>query len=85
MLIAIMGNTYEKVKDSMKVAKLRERIDILNEYVDVLEIMRPDFNYFFIVRPSNVDEDAEEGWEGGISQLKQAISSNYKKIDKKIN
>ena len=57
MLIAIMGNTYDKVRDSMKVAKLRERIDILQEYVDVLELMRPDFSYFFIIKPSIVQED----------------------------
>ena len=58
MLIAIMGNTYDKVKASMKVAKLRERIDILQEYNDVLELMRHNFTYFFITRPSNVQEDA---------------------------
>ena len=70
MLIAIMGNTYDKVKDSMKVAKLRERIDILQEYIDVLELIKPDFTYFFIIRPSNAQEDAVQEWEGNISTLK---------------
>ena len=80
MLIAIMGNTYDKVKESMKVAKLREKIDILNEYRNILEIIRPDFNYFFIVMPSNVVEGAEV-LEGKISSLKSIINANYKKID----
>ena len=53
MLIAIMGNTYEMVKDSQHTAILKERITLLSEYRDVLNIHTPDFRYFFIVKPCN--------------------------------
>ena len=49
MLIAIMSNTYDMVRDKQKVAMMRERIEILSEYRDILAIHKPDFQYFFIV------------------------------------
>ena len=59
MLIAIMGNTYDKVIDKSNEATMRERIELLSEYRDVLELHQPSFQYFFIVKPSNASEQCD--------------------------
>ena len=52
MLIAIMGDTFDKVSEKRKEAALNEKIQILDDYIDVIKIQPSDQKQFvFSVTP----------------------------------
>ena len=88
MLIAIMGNTYDKVSDSQSVAQMLERIEILSEYRDVIGFYNPTFRYFFIIRPASVTDDntnPNEEWEGRIAAIKKAVNQSIQRMGTEVN
>ena len=49
-----------------------------------IDMIRHDFTYYFIIKPSNVEENYVEDWEGNVSTLKSIIVASHKKSDFKI-
>lgn len=80
-----MGNTYDRVQENTKVAKMRERIMILSEYRDVLDIHQPNFRYFFIVKPTNEQNGGRADWEGRIAAIKQEVTRSVNDMKKDVN
>ena len=70
MVIAIMSNTYSRVKEKDETSAMRSKIELLNDYRWVNGIFKLDraFQYIFIVRPSLIGTD-ENSWEGKIDNL----------------
>jgi len=55
MLIAIMGDTFDKYTELRKVTALKERIELMRDYKDIITWLRLDksFKYMIVVKPTN--------------------------------
>ena len=79
MLIAIMGDTFDKVKENSKLAKMKEKIDILNEFQIVMKwFIKEPPQYFIIVQSSNTALGGVDEWDGKVAAIKAQINKNYK-------
>ena len=91
LLIAIMGDSYDKVRENESVSKLSNRAVILNAidnsygwllawfYPDVATYYYPKYLHVLTNRAlqntQNIDSDR---WEGGVKELKHAIKAEGK-------
>ena len=87
MLIAVMGNTFDKVSDSKALigGMLTEKLEIMNEYRLVFRLFNPDFRYYFIVKPANENLEVHQEWEGRIAAIKNEINKSSVAINKKLD
>ena len=80
MLIAIMGDTFERVTESREQSALVEKIRILADYVFVVpkesESRGTKSRFLFAVRPSDLGEDELGSWEGTATLLNKSIERN---------
>ena len=58
MLIAIMGDTFDRVTEKRKEAALFEKIQIIDDYIDLIRIQDNDKKQFvYSANPIDKDED----------------------------
>ena len=79
MLIAIMGDTYDKVTESKSKASLIEKVRILSDFVWVQKKYRQQSTdkYYFVASPKTTSID-EGDWQGKIYSIKKIIERNMK-------
>jgi len=68
MLIAIMGDSYAKVSEMREQAALKEKINILCDYLRLVTDKPDKETYLVYIKP---DEEADEGWGGILSSMKK--------------
>jgi len=76
MLIAIMGDTFDAVSERSVQASLREKINILNDFVWVVGLSSSasnDRKFFFAATPLEVGDD-DGAWEGKVGAIKSALT-----------
>ena len=78
MLIAIMGDTFDRASEVKEQSALKEKIDILADYVvavgrESVEHKNLD-RFIFAVVPASTSADEISNWEGTVTSLKQAIN-----------
>ena len=68
MLIAVMGDTFSRVKENSLTSSMRERIRILADYRSVHKVFRIDysFQYIFVVKPSSQEGGGFDEWSGMV-------------------
>ena len=80
MLIAIMGDTFDRVSEVKDQSALKEKIQILADYVIVVRresIEKGNLSRFiFAITPKALGADELGSWEGTVTQLKRTIESN---------
>ena len=80
MLIAIMGDTFERVTESREQSALVEKITILADYVYLVpreEEKKKTLNrYLFAVSPKTLGADELGSWEGTASMIKATVEEN---------
>ena len=87
LLIAIMGDSYEKVKESERVQALRERAQIIVE----AELTRPSWHkyhkYMHVVEAadSSHNRTASVEWEGITGRVKQLLEMQDRRADSKLD
>ena len=100
MLIAIMGDTFDKVTEHRDVNATKSKLELMADLVAILEQEEKEDNkeiFFFTVQPEADDEEDEEQdeWMGTIktmsrvinktkSDLKGQISENCKGLENRI-
>jgi len=87
MLIAIMGNTFDKVMDKRSLSSLRERIAMMQDYRKVVTFLGLDKSYKFmiILKPSSLSDIGEESWDGKVTAIKQVVTDNQEKAEEAHN
>ena len=74
MLIAIMGDTFDRASEVKEQSALKEKIDILADYVVVVgreSIEKKNLDRFiFAVVPASTSTDEIANWEGTVTSLK---------------
>ena len=72
MLIAVMGDTFDKVNERKNQAELQEKIKILADYVWI--VSRQDLSgrssYVFVSRPKNMQEEEGTEWQGKLAAIR---------------
>ena len=75
MLIAIMGDTFDRVSEVKAQSALAEKIKILADYITIVRRADIDGDMFlFSIKPAQLGQDEENSWEGTIRTLRNFIS-----------
>lgn len=82
MLIAIMGDSYAKVSEMREQAALKEKINILCDYLRLVTDKPDKETYLVYIKP---DEEADEGWGGILSSMKKQIARASDNITRAIS
>ena len=89
MLIAIMGDTFDRASEVKEQSALKEKIEILADYVVVVgreSVAGKNLDEFiFAVMPATTSTDEIANWEGTVTSLKAAISVASLSIKAAIN
>ena len=66
MLIAIMGDTFDRISEKKKLYETRTKLDILADYADNIRTDPTPFDlankFLFIVEPEAEELDIDESW-----------------------
>lgn len=76
MLIAIMGNTFDKVMDKRNLSALKERIAMMQDYRKVVIFLGLDksFKFMAIVKPVSLSDIGEETWDGHLTAVREVVN-----------
>ena len=87
MLIAIMGDTFARVSEIKEQSALKEKIEILSDFVYIVEResyeRKNHFEYIFDIRPKSENTGKNTDWEGTVTQIKKALAKTS--LDSKAN
>ena len=77
MLIAIMGDTFARVSEVRDQSALREKVEILADYVQAVPLAKSvnKDKFLFAITPVTVGKDEGSSWEGTVTALKKDIES----------
>ena len=84
MLIAIMGNTFDKVIEKRAIHSMGTKLSIMSDYANIIRRFENDTNNFlFVVKPVIDDEEMEDenSWEGGFNFLRKIMFNKIDKLD----
>ena len=76
MLIAVMGDTYDRVSEKKDQATLAEKIKILADYVWVVGLEKDQqdkSSYIFVARPKVLGEGEGSEWEGRVTAIRNVV------------
>ena len=86
MLIAVMGDTFSRVKEVQSQVTISERVKILSDYVILVRNSKLDQDkYLFAIEPASIGSGEENSWEGGVSQMRKIIDKNVQQQQKDFN
>ena len=77
MLIAIMGDTFERVIENRDVNATKTKLDLMSDLVATLEqtSTEEEEKYFmFIVQPDDKEDDDGDDWEGSVNKITRMIT-----------
>ena len=75
MIIAIMGATYDKVRDSKESNEREMKIDILSDYIRHIKLKNvKGENSFLVVVMSDEENFSSSEFDGTINMIRASIS-----------
>ena len=87
MLIAIMGNTFDRVIENQQLAKLKLKVKVLSDFIFFLR--SDDKKYLYLATPKSNITDIDTNWEGKITAIRNAVvetsESQKEVLSKKLN
>ena len=78
MLIAIMGDTFGKVTEIKEQSGLKEKINILADFVWIIPDDETQSRYVYSMQPKTQTEEESNGWEGTVTTIKKVIAQSNK-------
>ena len=77
MLIAIMGDTFDRVIENTALAKLKLKVKVLSDFIFLL----PDDSekFLFLATPRTKESEVSTNWEGKITEIRRAFEVNFAK------
>ena len=84
MLIAIMGDTYAKETEFKDQSALKEKIDIISDYVVITRreknVVKELAKFIFAITPATLSTDEDADWEGSVTTIKNAITDSNMQV-----
>lgn len=86
LVIAIMGNTFERVQETQESTKLREFANIIrdNEFLISRKRLFGDIKYIIVVSPNKSADEQEGDWQGKLQELKKKLKLQISKNQDKF-
>ena len=86
MLIAIMGDTFDKVTENKKTFTTRTKLQILGDYTgNFLKQEKKNMFLFSIEVDQEDQEDGFETWEGMIQRLRRFTTKQFESLQHSLN
>jgi hypothetical protein len=93
LVIAIMGDTFDRVQETQESTMLKEFTNIMRENAFMIpkSLLYKDTKYIIIVQPEKAEGGTTASWEGKLNQLKRSLENSstrhilhLKKMEKKL-
>ena len=85
MLIAIMGDTFERVTEHKELNSRRTKLDLLGDFASLLKEEKQDPACFlYVIQPKLDDDDVGKVWEGAMANLMGFIKKQFQALEKKV-
>ena len=89
MLIAIMGDTFDKITEFRDLNATKSKLELMSDLVAITEATdkeEDEESYLFVVKPVNEDEDDDEIdiWQGSIKTMTRVFERNIKKLSNSV-
>ena len=83
-LIAILGDTYEKITEKKQLYSLTQRTKLYANYMTFIKF-NPVVNqkYLYVIRPQPDDDDNQQ-WEGAVTSMKNRIKKSQEALAKDL-
>ena len=75
MLIALMGDTFDRVIENKLLAKLKLKVKVVNDFIFLLQDSGERF--IFLATPKIKDGEQSTTWEGKITEIRRAVMGNF--------
>lgn len=86
MLIAIMGDTFERITENRDLNKTRTKLGLMGELSSTIYDSEKDNERFmFCITPDEQDEDELGEWEGSIKQMSKLMDKRITVLELKLN
>lgn len=86
MLIAIMGDTFDKVTENRRTFTMRTKLQILGDYTgNFPEKETNDLFLFSVTIDQDEQEDGYDTWEGLVQRLRRFNTRQFAQLNQKIN
>ena len=85
MLIAIMGDTYERVIENRVVNATKTKLDLMSDLAFTLDQKSAELDqdcFMFIVQPDDDDGDEGDDWEGTVNKMTCLTANNINDLGK---
>ena len=88
MLIAIMGDTFDKVTEFRDINATKSKLELMSDLVAIMDATDKEENeesFLFIVKPVNEDDDdTVDQWQGSIKTMTHVFERSIKKLFKSV-
>jgi hypothetical protein len=84
LLIAIMGDTFDKVTEKKEESKLKEICEMMSDYEGIMD-REKEFKhskYIIVVKVEKARANQNSDWEGRLSSLKSYFTSIVQDVRK---
>ena len=89
MLIAIMGDTFDKITENKEVNAIKSKLKFMGNLVAIMQsedIVENKEVFFFLVRPEEGDGDeGASDWEGTVKSLTRVMNNNNMQLKGFVN
>lgn len=88
MLIAIMGDTFERVIENREVNATRIKLNFMNDMAGTVgkrDSIQEDKVFFFVVKPEENEMLEADEWEGTINKVTTTIQRNIEIMGQEMN
>ncbi len=90
MLIAVMGDTFDRVMENKDINSIKSKLELSADLVAILRNRDSECNkkvFFFMVEPTKNDDDEDEEqdlWEGTIRTMNRVLKKQNQALIKTI-
>lgn len=89
MLIAVMGDTYERIIENKEVNATMSKLTILDDLNAVLpqqgSIASDKEVYLFLVKPNEELDDEGDSWEGSLKRIIRVVERKSRAIEQRLD
>jgi len=89
MLIAVMGDTYERIIENKEVNATMSKLTILADLNAVLpqqgSIASDKEVYLFLVKPNEELDDEGDSWEGSLKRIIRVVERKSRAIEQRLD
>eukprot|EP00353_Schmidingerella_taraikaensis_P012708 CAMPEP_0185590406 /NCGR_PEP_ID=MMETSP0434-20130131/60644_1 /TAXON_ID=626734 ORGANISM="Favella taraikaensis, Strain Fe Narragansett Bay" /NCGR_SAMPLE_ID=MMETSP0434 /ASSEMBLY_ACC=CAM_ASM_000379 /LENGTH=157 /DNA_ID=CAMNT_0028214557 /DNA_START=542 /DNA_END=1015 /DNA_ORIENTATION=+ len=88
MLIAVMGDTYERIIENKEVNATMSKLKILDDLNTVLPkgcIASDKEVYLFLVKPNEELDDEGDTWEGSLKRIIRVVERKGRAIEQRLD